>query len=31
MDGKFWKMKKKKKKIISSQGNKEQGKNIHYY
>lgn len=25
-----WK-KKKKKKIISSQGNKEQGKNIHYY
>lgn len=32
MDGKFLKMKKKKKeKIISSQGNKEQGKNIHYY
>lgn len=27
----FEKWKKKKKKIISSQGNKEQGKNIHYY
>lgn len=31
MDGKFLKMKKKKEKIISSQGSKEQGKNIHYY